>query len=157
MNREELLPCPFCGVEADLMESPTDSATVYRYFVRCMSPACDADSGITWSKESAVEMWNTRLPTKALQEECDRLREQLKDTVQAIRNAGEQVLWVRSACTIDRDGANELLAVCESLTEAYMKAQEALTNDNPEMPDPVEQEQASAVEGDIALKPVMEE
>ena len=50
---EKLRPCPFCGNEAELFESPGV------YFVECSNPKCNYPNN--WdTREEAIAAWNTR-------------------------------------------------------------------------------------------------
>ena len=50
----ELLPCPFCGGEAEEAEMPRAMIA----WVYC--PRCGAASGYRDTEEAAIEAWNTR-------------------------------------------------------------------------------------------------
>ena len=67
-QQEELLPCPFCGSEAELIHSEmfgSDSLSQY-YSVACTNKNCDMgkpdcfyDSGEN-NKKAIIKAWNTR-------------------------------------------------------------------------------------------------
>jgi Lar family restriction alleviation protein len=61
MEIEHLLPCPFCGGEAYILESSykPNSNTIYEYKAYCGQ--CNAESG-AWSgaASEAANAWNTR-------------------------------------------------------------------------------------------------
>ena len=52
----ELLPCPFCGNKAEIV-NPRD----YTYIVGCSNQDCPMWCGLAFNvKEHAVKFWNTR-------------------------------------------------------------------------------------------------
>ena len=63
---EKLLPCPFCGNEADTSDGGYSGEN---YLVRCISgrvdndlPACPASEGAVYkTKEEAIKRWNNRI------------------------------------------------------------------------------------------------
>ena len=55
MCDKELLPCPFCGGEAELFDYPEMKA----YCVACLE--CGVETLIYSSKEKAIKAWNTRI------------------------------------------------------------------------------------------------
>ena len=56
--KEYLKPCPFCGSEAELFESPGV------YFVECSNPKCNYPNN--WNtREEAVAAWNKRAEVQA--------------------------------------------------------------------------------------------
>lgn len=59
---EELKRCPFCGGMAHIKYDPDEveegSEKVWVYTVEC--GACAASSGLCYSKEQAIEVWNRR-------------------------------------------------------------------------------------------------
>ena len=62
-DKLELLPCPFCGGEADSYNFPTYRADRLGYFVTCRF--CDArmgdhEGGYFKSDKEATEAWNRR-------------------------------------------------------------------------------------------------
>ena len=55
MEKNELLPCPFCGSAAYVMKNPFTG----HYSVRCR--ACGAEmTGVIASSGKAIEKWNRR-------------------------------------------------------------------------------------------------
>jgi Lar family restriction alleviation protein len=58
----ELLHCPFCGSEADIYETEYDLNIDERYWVRCDN--CDSEQRGFYTKEDAIEKWNTRINDK---------------------------------------------------------------------------------------------
>ena len=56
----ELLPCPFCGETASVIETYDDAIKRYAYQVMCLMPLCNAQTGVWTDKDAAVEAWNTR-------------------------------------------------------------------------------------------------
>ena len=64
MKNKELLPCPFCGSEAEVEQIP---GAIYDEFVaHCENLKCIAfyigylDEGIYSTEEEAIVAWNTR-------------------------------------------------------------------------------------------------
>ena len=57
-NTMKLLPCPFCGGEAELIINPF----YQRKAVKCKK--CYASIGMFDSAEQAIEAWNRRVPVK---------------------------------------------------------------------------------------------
>lgn len=55
MKDKKLLPCPFCGSEAEITELKTIEGSFY---VQC--PHCGIEQGYSSSYEDAVEEWNKR-------------------------------------------------------------------------------------------------
>lgn len=55
MKDKNLLPCPFCGSEAEITELKTIEGSFY---VQC--PKCGIEQGYSSSYEEAVEEWNKR-------------------------------------------------------------------------------------------------
>jgi len=53
---KKLLPCPFCGGEANVFQFDTDDA-----YVACSQ--CNGTNGVNYpSEEAAIAAWNTRTP-----------------------------------------------------------------------------------------------
>lgn len=65
-NTEKLLPCPFCGGEAELAHSNDNK---HRPYIRCKfgafkNPPCPCSFPYQWSYKEikgAVEAWNKRI------------------------------------------------------------------------------------------------
>lgn len=67
MNKEnELLPCPFCGGKAVLIEK---WEKVFGFFVECSE--CVTSNYYSTSKEEAVKAWNKRVYPDDVQEAID--------------------------------------------------------------------------------------
>jgi Lar family restriction alleviation protein len=65
-GRVELLPCPFCGGEAELNDlgDPQDDS-----FVSCTRPKCEVQQIARFTPEAAIAAWNTRpTPDNGLRE-----------------------------------------------------------------------------------------
>ncbi|MBQ1959760.1 MAG: Lar family restriction alleviation protein [Firmicutes bacterium] len=63
ISRQKLKPCPFCGGEA-VISVDTDAITdtegrVWAYTAVCNK--CAASSGLTFTVEKAIEVWNKRV------------------------------------------------------------------------------------------------
>lgn len=89
---ELLLPCPFCGGQAEIKEIDVSSdgqntPSSYAYLAKCKSSACYVKPEILKdSRAYALEAWNTRpTPSSAPAERPKR------DKTLIIRNAGRQV------------------------------------------------------------------
>lgn len=54
----DLLPCPFCGGDAELIETQRFPTRAQGYCVRCIP--CAAQSEIRFNAEEAIERWNAR-------------------------------------------------------------------------------------------------
>ena len=54
-RKYELIPCPFCGGEADISEF--DNASMI--WAKCSE--CGAESDMDWSIDKVVEKWNRRV------------------------------------------------------------------------------------------------
>lgn len=65
MSEINLLPCPFCGGEAELVGR--------RHWVRCKR--CAVESGYYDNPETAIENWNTRKPMEQI---VERLKKEKK-------------------------------------------------------------------------------
>ena len=70
MQNDKLLPCPFCGGEAE-----TTFICDGRYNqIKCKTPKCIMNvdlPALYGSKEEAIEKWNTRKPMEQLEEQKD--------------------------------------------------------------------------------------
>jgi Lar family restriction alleviation protein len=60
----EILPCPFCGKNADVMYSETRSH--FRHSVLC-NDGCLAEGPIATSDQEAIALWNRRAPPQPSQ------------------------------------------------------------------------------------------
>lgn len=60
----ELLPCPFCGSEAELLQCTTDGSNpgIPLFDVRCPKCLCRKDYSWTEEKAEAIADWNARTP-----------------------------------------------------------------------------------------------
>ena len=56
MDNIELLPCPFCGGEAEARRSMVNDEVMYVVFCK----NCDASSAYYMQKETAIAAWNRR-------------------------------------------------------------------------------------------------
>ena len=81
MSEIKLLPCPFCGEEAEL------NRTIFKgremYSVSCKHKF-DCTIGTTFlreSKEEAIKLWNTRKPMERIVERLEGLRAKPTETV----------------------------------------------------------------------------
>ncbi len=59
----ELLPCPFCGCEPELIEYESDDC-ITLYVVACTNEDCNmtVDTGSYGNQREATAEWNTRAP-----------------------------------------------------------------------------------------------
>ena len=69
---EELLPCPFCGCEAQpVPEVDEEYQPTGRYSILCMNPDCFTESKYRDTLELAIEKWNRRTEPSIEQVETD--------------------------------------------------------------------------------------
>ena len=81
---EALRACPFCGEDcATLMEDHRGCEII------CENPDCDDMSEANWTREHAIEIWNTRPIEDALRAQVDALVE----LVRAQKHRAESVEW----------------------------------------------------------------
>ena len=66
MSEIKLLPCPFCGGEARVVENNFRTDT---YSVRCKN--CYAESDRYHTQEEAIKQWNTRKPMERIVAKID--------------------------------------------------------------------------------------
>jgi Lar family restriction alleviation protein len=96
---DKLKPCPFC-LSFRLKVADPKLNPAHESWVHCKD--CNATSGTQNSVNAAVELWNERQETEALEDENKRLREALEevvkldgeawsvaDTVEALRNSAK--------------------------------------------------------------------
>ena len=77
MSDEKLLPCPFCGGEAELMRFPKCDR---KYVVICENKQCMASVGnYSYTKEEAIKAWNTRKPMERIVERLEELKQRAWD------------------------------------------------------------------------------
>ena len=72
MKCEELLPCPFCGGEAELRQTyDIETLEVDGYFVWCHNRECECmpETNVHLTEAEAIEAWNTRSAGTCEQEE----------------------------------------------------------------------------------------
>lgn len=60
-----LLPCPFCGGEADLVEHHGILGVTGKWVAFCTSQACDSQA-IRPTQAAAIHDWNRRIPPAAV-------------------------------------------------------------------------------------------
>lgn len=58
----DLLPCPFCGCDAQFVHSQNTDGV----WVECMDPNCSAEIRCMDTKKEAAERWNKRVPVTTL-------------------------------------------------------------------------------------------
>lgn len=70
MSEIKLLPCPFCGGEAEVFTSDEIGYLGNdRYTVKCGS--CICGTGHYKDRQRAIEMWNTRKPMERIVEQLE--------------------------------------------------------------------------------------
>ena len=62
-DHNQLLPCPFCGSNAERFEVPGDMCVLH--YVACTNTACNGQNGYSPSAGYAIERWNTRVQLPA--------------------------------------------------------------------------------------------
>lgn len=81
MSEIKLLPCPFCGGEAEYSEHHEDNGGVevyyreYHYYMVCCDK-CHLTFTSTLDKEDVVRRWNTRKSMKRIVERLEEYREE---------------------------------------------------------------------------------
>ena len=70
MNNKELLPCPFCGGEAEI------NGISEVHYISCKN--CYAETRVYGSKAEAINAWNTR----KYMEKQDSLKRQIPEVVE---------------------------------------------------------------------------
>ncbi len=102
----ELLPCPFCLGEAEVVYIDNDEACLQGFYPRCSK--CSINDDCLFSdKESAAKAWNTRADTQ-----LKRKADCFEDLVKALEWARPYVARIR-----DVEIINEALAKAEQLTK----------------------------------------
>jgi len=62
-NRPELLPCPFCGGEAILVDDTPDNDTTPYFYIRCVNYCASTKIPEEYCRlQIAVDSWNSRVP-----------------------------------------------------------------------------------------------
>ena len=69
MESNKLLPCPFCGGEAG-MDADKIGKGKELYYVYCKND-CITQYGYSYSKEEAIQSWNTRKPMERIVERVE--------------------------------------------------------------------------------------
>ena len=66
VNKDGMLPCPFCGDPGELRVTFHWAGTLVRdYTPRCTMPGCPGRLSKKWtSRERALALWNSRIPDK---------------------------------------------------------------------------------------------
>lgn len=59
MSKEKLKPCPFCGSEAFLRQTPAFEFNEFDFYVSCSNCRAMIDN-IYGTEERAIEAWNRR-------------------------------------------------------------------------------------------------
>lgn len=65
IEKVELLPCPFCGIESQILRDHISPYAV-AYTPECMNPKCNATMGNFCTKVEAILAWNTRKNAQTL-------------------------------------------------------------------------------------------
>lgn len=76
MSEIKLLPCPFCGGEAEVIGNYIKGVpNNFQYFVRCKKCKARPQPFYTFKKkEKAVEAWNTRKPMERIVERLEEMK-----------------------------------------------------------------------------------
>ena len=90
MSEIKLLPCPFCGGEAELVRQHSGVSDKI-YIVSCKNEECEASLGhFCESKEMAITEWNTRKPMERI---IERLEEKKQEYLEGFRVHQENELY----------------------------------------------------------------
>ena len=87
MSEIKLLPCPFCGGEAELVRQHSGVSDKI-YIVSCKNEECEASLGhFCESKEMAIESWNTRKPMERIVTKLKEARAECKELQRSTTDA----------------------------------------------------------------------
>lgn len=103
MSEKKLLSCPFCGGEATIHCNKVLSKGEYKriYGVMCKKPYCCYIPPKYYTKEEAIEKWNTRVPMQKIVERLEEEREKSLDRFIGGRCNGK-TLQMGINCGIDK-------------------------------------------------------
>ena len=85
---EKLLPCPFCGGEADLRMTYVQRNDVVTIATRITCKVCGANTGDKYTEADAVYRWNTRNHIEQIMERLKELVNEHKEREETARKAG---------------------------------------------------------------------
>ena len=76
MSNAKLDSCPFCGGEADIIcDTPIIDSNGRKWAFTVICNKCATTSGMVFSQEKAIEVWNTRKPMERIEEMLDEAME----------------------------------------------------------------------------------
>lgn len=70
-NKTELLPCPFCGGKAEILEDVLDA---HVYCTECYARTTDTEKFVKDWKREVIRIWNTRVYQKDVLKAVERDR-----------------------------------------------------------------------------------
>lgn len=108
MSEIKLLPCPFCGGEANLCDNG-DLTYINYYWIYCKD--CGCKQPISIHREAVINVWNTRKP---MQDICERLEEKKKNICGSY-NYATPVLERPSCKVAFNNGICEAIAVVKEV------------------------------------------
>lgn len=84
-EKDKLLPCPFCGANAQVIEEVAGFPDELEYFVLCDDLECENRTGPHSTGTAAVTVWNRRTPdVTAMQAELARYKADEAETYNEI-------------------------------------------------------------------------
>lgn len=97
LERETLLPCPFCGGEAEILTIPEDHPDAGAMFVQCCDSRCMTSSALLYPlmgdvRALLVERWNRRAAPAAQSDERIRV---LREALEVAKNG---LGWWQESC-----------------------------------------------------------
>lgn len=98
MTKPDLLPCPFCGSEANVCHLISKNEPT-EYGVSCVS--CLANKRWYDTEAEAVEAWNTRTPTESAEVDLDDLKKAVRSYFNAFNGRYQSMLHNHGDDVID--------------------------------------------------------